>query len=58
MRRPKKGEYWWIKDKFYHVFITAVGVRHVLAVDYNDLIERQFRIDDLLGRYDKKAKKP
>lgn len=55
MNRPKEGEYWNHKALHQRIFITAVGIRHVLATSQRDegIYEDSYKISDLEGWYER-----
>ena len=56
MNRPKENEYWEHKNVDETIFITAVGIKHVLATirQYDGLHEEKYDIRDLLENYERK----
>ena len=53
MNRPKEGEYWVHKNLDFEIYIVAVGIRNVLAID-RKLGEDKYYIPDLLEWYERK----
>lgn len=56
MIRPKEGEYWKHRESDHRIFIVAVGIRNVLAVD-NRLGEDTYYIPQLWELYEREETK-
>lgn len=50
--RPKEGEYWRYRGSDHRIFIVAVGIRNVLAVD-SRFGENMYYIPQLWELYEK-----
>lgn len=55
--KPGVNEEWGLKNKFYSVFVTAVGWNCFVAIDYNDLCEKVFDFSQLERKIEREKTK-